>query len=339
MALDWVWRLDSRMVPLSPADAARLESSGSPPSQEDAAIILRYLIQRIEALAPHVPEPNLKEAATRISALAPRAMELQTNELERRRSQMPRSLVRSETLRMQFDDDDDEEEEAAVQGGSPGRGSIIGCEILLGESQADGGYAIETVFERRPAKALGTRLRDQAELMYYKLVQRNFIHPLAPDEDDDEEDKQEYWRDVRRVRRNRALFVLAVIAVPLAVALLTGLASFEGMREATWLAWHTQAWLSMSGAVNRSTTLASYNAMTHAMAGAATASAAMAGAATASTASYVLDLLEAVPISALTTAFRPEGLCEKAPLVEVMGQLTSAAPCRMNAETFFVWPE
>ena len=108
--------------------------------------------------------------------------------------------------------------------------------------------------------------------MYYKLVQRNFIHPLAPDEDD-EEDKQEYWRDVRRVRRNRALFVLAVIAVPLAVALLTGLASFEGMREATWLAWHTQAWLSMSGAVNRSTTLASYNAMTHAMAGAATASA------------------------------------------------------------------
>ena len=141
------------------------------------------------------------------------------------------------------------------------------------------------------------------------------------------------------MRRNRALFVLAVIAVPLAVALLTGLASFQGMREATWLAWHTQAWLSVSGAVNRSTTLASYNAMTHAMAGAATASTAMAGAATASTASYVLDLLEAVRISALTTAFRPEGLCEKAPLVEVMGQLTSAAPCRMNAETFFVWPE
>ena len=309
-------------------------SSMEPRTPDEEEIILLCLVEQIEGLAPRVPGPALKDAASRISALVPLGTE---------RRKLPKKLVISETLRMTFEDDQDEAAE-------PSSGAIVGCEIELGNREVDGGFAIETVFERKAPKALQVRLRDYAEHKYYWLIQRNFVHPPPPDEYDDEEDKQEYWQDVRRVRWNRALLVLAVSLLALSIAcwrlenaLLMVLASFEGLRETiTLIASHEKLlslspespWLpsSLTGSFSHLTSLSSYSVAPHAaLAGAAATASATASA-------VVLTLLEAVPIG-VASAFRPEGLCDQAPVVELFEHLAVGAPCRGDGNVFYMWPE
>ena len=300
---------------------------------DDEETILLYLVKQIEGLAPRVPGPALKDAASRISALVP---------LETDRGKLPKKLVRSDTLRMTFDDDQDEEAE-------PSMGVIVGCEIELGNRDVDGGFAIETVFERKAPKALQMRLRDYAEHMHYRLIQRNFLYSPPPDEYDDEEDKQEYWQDVRRVRWNRALLVLAGSLLALLIAcwrlenaLLMVLASLEGLRnihsivshETLLSAFHESALLPSlpTGSFSHLTSLSSYSVAPHAIIAGAVATA------SATASAVVLSLLEAVP-TGMASAFRPEGLCDQAPVVEIFEHLTVGAPCRGDGSTFFMWPE
>ena len=58
-----------------------------------------------------------------------------------------------------------------------GRGSILAADIKVGNKTADGGYAIETVFERRKAAPVHTRLREFCSDHAEDFWVRHFVIP------------------------------------------------------------------------------------------------------------------------------------------------------------------